>query len=350
MLLLAPCAWAGELEEETGWAGLRGSAESYLEGYLSWEELSSGDFSAGLSSILNAGTSQAAGELRQAGRRGLMLLTVALLCGLTATLRGKEGPLDPVRLAGAVCVAAMAVADVHTLMGLGRETLTRMLDFSRLLLPVVTAACAAAGAPASAAMRQGAVLLFLQLLLELMEGLILPLIFAWVAAATAGAALGNPGLQRASALLKKASTALLSLLLSGFVLYLTVTGAVAGNADALSQKAAKTALTGLVPVVGSILSDAAETVAAGAGMLKATIGVAGLLTVLCICLVPFLRLGCHYLIYKLTAALADTLTAGPVAGLLDAMGSAFALLLGAVAGGGLILYVALITSLQAVRA
>ena len=341
-------AWAGELEEETGWTGLRINAESYLEGYLSWEELSGGDFSAGLTSVAKAGTNQLPGELRRAGQRGLMLLAVALLCGVTATLRRKEGALDPVRLAGAVAVAAMAVADVHSLMGLGRETLGRMLDFARLLLPVVTAACAAAGAPAAAAVRQGAVLLFLQLFLVLMERLILPLTFAWVAASTASAALGNPGLQRAAALLKRAATAMLTLLLSGFVLCLTVTGAVAGNADALTQKAAKTALSGLVPVVGGILSDAAETVAAGAGVLKSTVGVAGLLAVLCICLLPFLRLGCHYLIYKLTAALADTLTAGPVAGLLDAMGSAFALLLGAVAGGGLILYVALITSLQAV--
>ena len=130
----------------------------------------------------------------------------------------------------------------------------------------------------------------MQLLLELMERLILPLTFAWVAASTASAALGNPGLQRAAALLKRAATATLTLLLSGFVLCLTVTGAVAGNADALTQKAAKTALSGLVPVVGGILSDAAETVAAGAGVLKSTVGVAGLLAVLCICLLPFLRL------------------------------------------------------------
>ena len=83
-------------------------------------------------------------------------------------------------------------------------------------------------------------------------------------------------------------------------------------------------------------------------MLKGTVGVIGLLSVLCICLTPFLQLGANYLIYKCTAALTATVTEGPAAGLIDAIGSAFALMLGMTGGGALILYVALITSIKAV--
>lgn len=77
-------------------------------------------------------------------------------------------------------------------------------------------------------------------------------------------------------------------------------------------------------------------------------GVLGLLTVLAICILPFLRLGVHYLLYKLSAALCATVCPGPVAALVDDIGSAFALLMGLVGGGGFILYVALITSVKAV--
>ena len=330
-----------DLEEMEGLTG------PYLEGYLSTGEAFAGDFSAGVSAILTAGSTPGLLALREAARSGLLLFTVALLGGLAETMR--QGPAtgaDPIRLATTVCITALAVSDVNTLMGLGRETLERMSTFSMALLPAVTAASAAAGAPTAALARQGATLLFFELLLELTRRVILPLILAYAAALAARSALGNEGLKRVADLLKWCATGLLSLLLTGFVLYLTVSGAVAGNADALAQKAAKTALSGMVPVVGGILSDAAETVVAGAGVVKGTLGVAGLLAVLCICLGPFLRLGFHYLIYKLTAALASLVTTGPAAGLLDAMGSAFALLLGTVAGGGLILYISLITSLQ----
>ena len=148
--------------------------------------------------------------------------------------------------------------------------------------------------------------------------------------------------------MKWAVTGLLSALLTVFVFYLTISGAIAGAADAVTQKAAKTVLSGMVPVVGSILSDAAETVVAGAGVLKGTIGAVVVLVVLAICLAPFLQLGCHYLIYKCAAALTATVTPGSEASLIDAIGSAFALVLGMTGGGGMILYAALITSIKAV--
>ena len=69
---------------------------------------------------------------------------------------------------------------------------------------------------------------------------------------------------------------------------------------------------------------------------------------LAICLSPFLRLGVHYLVYKSAAALTATVMPGPVAGFIDSVGSAFALILGMVGGGGMILYVALITSIKVV--
>ena len=57
------------------------------------------------------------------------------------------------------------------------------------------------------------------------------------------------------------------------------------------QKLAKSAVSAVVPVVGSILSDAAESVLAGAGLLRGMVGTAGTLALLGVCLVPFLRLG-----------------------------------------------------------
>lgn len=350
VVLLSPAARADELSDAVGLDALTGAAGAYLDGYLEVEDLTGGSFAQGAGAILDGGLGELKGVFRRAMKSGVLLLGVALVCSLAGAVKEElgGGSLDPVRLAGAAAVTAVAAADVHALLGLGGKALEEMDAFSKLLMPTVTAACAAAGMPASAAARQASVLLFLGLLLTLADRFILPLVYAYVAAQAAGAALGNDGLKRLGALLKWAATGLLSLLLTGFVLYLSVTGAVAGSADALTQKAAKTAISGMIPVVGGILSDAAEAVVAGAGVLKGTVGVVGLLAVLAICLVPFLRLGVHYLVYKCAAALTATVLPGPVAGLIDSIGSAFALILGMVGGGGMILYVALITSIKAV--
>ena len=346
-LLVLPVQGA-TLEETTGYPQLERASRAYLEEYLDLNKVEPGADSA--QAILEGSLERLPGLLRQASRSAIALVGVALLCGLTETLREElgGGGLDPVRLAGAAAVAAIAVSQVNALMGLGQETLGQMETFSRLLMPVVTAACAATGAPVSAAARQRLVLFFLSLLVSVAERLISPLIYAYVATATAHAALENEGLGRLATLLKQGASALLTGFFTLFVALLAVSGAVSGSADAMTQKAAKAALSGFVPVVGGILADAAEAVAAGAGALRSAVGLLGLLTVLAICILPFLRLGAHYLIYKLSAALCATVCPGPVAALVDDIGSAFALLMGLVGGGGFILYVALITSVKAV--
>ena len=349
LVLLCPAARGAELEEAVGMEELRQAAGGYLSGYLKVEELTGESFSSGLGAVLEGGRPAAAGAIRRAGKSGVLLLSVAIFCslwdGAGSGLSG--GGLDPVRLAGTAAVTAVAVADVEALMGLGREALGQLESFSGALLPVMTAVGAASGRAGTALARQGAALLFLNLVMVLARRLILPLVYGYVCASAGRCALGNEGLGRVASVLKWTAGTLLSALLTAFVFYLTVTSSVAGSADALAQKAAKTVLSGMIPVVGGILSDAAGTVAAGAGVLRGTVGVMGLLCVLAICLGPFLHLGCHYLVYRLCAALAATVCPGPVSGLIDAIGGAFALVMGMVGSAGVILYVALLVSMGA---
>jgi stage III sporulation protein AE len=103
-----------------------------------------------------------------------------------------------------------------------------------------------------------------------------------------------------------------------------------------------------VPVVGGILSDATEAILAGAGILKNAVGIFGLLTVLSICAVPFLELGIHYLLYKLSAALASTVADGPTADLIGGIGDAFGLILGMTGACALLLLVSIVSAVSAV--
>ena len=61
-------------------------------------------------------------------------------------------------------------------------------------------------------------------------------------------------------------------------------------------------ISGVVPVVGGILSDASEAVLVGAGIMKNAAGIYGLLAILSITALPFLRIGIQYLMLKFTGA------------------------------------------------
>lgn len=307
------------------------------------------DWDQGLEDLLDTGTDQLFGVLRRAVKSGALLLVIVLLCALAegAASLGDDGKSQTVNMVGMMAVCAVSVADVHSLMGMGRETIAQMARFADLLLPTLAAAAAAGGTPASAAARQMATVLFSDLLIQIISGVLIPLTYLYIAVCAAHTAVGNNGLKRIAKTLKGVVTGCLTALLLVFVAYLSISGVIAGAADAVSVKTAKLAISGMVPVVGGVLSDAAETVLASAAILRNAIGVFGALVILGLCLTPFLQMGVHYLVYKLTATLAGTVSEGKVAGLIDSIGGAFAMELGMVASCGMLLLFGVISCLNA---
>ena len=135
-----------------------------------------------------------------------------------------------------------------------------------------------------------------------------------------------------------------------FTTYLTVSGAVAGTVDAQAIRLAKTAVSTAVPVVGRILAEASEAVLAGAGVLRGVIGVFGVLAILSICLVPFLRLGVQYLLYQGAGFAAQAVGPAKLGKLMLKLGDAFALVLGMTAACAMILIISLVSTLTVVTA
>jgi stage III sporulation protein AE len=326
---------------------LERAAQEYLDGTdiaidNDWEE--------NLSQLLDTGSGQIKSVVKRAVRSGVLLLIIVTLCsvGDGLTLAGKEMKVPVVTLAGTLAVTAVAVTDIYSLMGLGTEAISSMTDFSNVLLPIVAAVTAATGAITGASARQMAAALFSSLLVNLISKLLIPLVYGYIAAQVAYAAVGNAGLKRVAGFFKWLTVTILTVILLVYVGYLTMSGVVTGSADGATVKAAKFAISGAVPVVGGILADASESVLAAAGILRGTVGVFGMIVVLAICLIPFLQLGIHYLIYKLASALAATVGEGRVCGLIEDLGGAFGMILGMMGACALLLLVSLVSSITVV--
>jgi stage III sporulation protein AE len=303
----------------------------------------------GLSALLSKGVSLAESVVKESASTAAKLLAVVLLCALAQSAqKAGTGTLPAAEMAGALAITALTMTDMATMIGLGRDALGKMDLFSQTLLPIMAVLTAASGGVNAASVRQGATVFFAQLLLSAIDKLLIPLVYAYVAVSCAQAAVGNEGLKKLADLIKNAVTVLLTGFLLVFVGYLTASGAIAGTVDATTVKAAKLAISRAIPVVGSILADASETVLAGAGVLKGSIGVAGMLVVLAICLTPFLRLAFQYLVYKLTAALCALVAQSRLSRLIDAIGSAFGLVLGMTGAAALILLISLTSAISAV--
>lgn len=345
LLVLLPLtvlpAWGAELSFP--------QADQVLESAQDYGVSADGGLDQGVQNLLEAAVDQLGGLLSHSLGTAVKLLAVVLLCGLAQGL-GEDKPvgLEAAELAGALAVTALTVSDMTTMVGLGRETISKMGDFADLILPAMATLTAATGSVTGAAVRQGVTVLFSDLLITAVDSLLVPLVYAYIALCCAQAALGNEGLGKLAGLVRGTAVFLLTAMLLAFTGYLTASGAIAGSVDAAVVKTARMTISRAVPVVGGILSDAAESALASASVLRGTVGVAGMLVVLAICLTPFLQLALHYLAYKLAAALTGTVDHSRLGALMDRIGGAFGLLLGMTGSCALMLLLSIVSAVSAV--
>ena len=270
----------------------------------------------------------------EAAAGAVKLLAVAALisaCSVFAT----DASRRYVSIAGCLAVAGVAFGDASAWINTGAETMEELNLFSHALLPCLAATAAAGGSAAGAAAKYAATSLFMDVFITLSRSLLLPLAYALLAVRTASAALGNSALDGAARLIKWLCTLLTTVVMTAFTVYLSLSGAVTGAADVVTSKAAKTAISTVLPVVGGIISDAAGTLVAGAGLLRSAVGALGAVVIAAICLTPFL-------------ALAHCFADSDLAGLIGDVGGVFGLVLGVTGACAAMLYISIISAVKAV--
>ena len=288
------------------------------------------------------------GQFKTAVRSAAVALAVALLCSVAGALSGKGKTPEYVLLGGALAIMAVCAGDMRSFLAQTKTALLELSDFSRALLPAIAAGAAAGGKAASAAAKYAASALFMDVLMNVGIKLVLPMIYAYAAACAAHAALPSGALGGPVKLISWACTTLLSGLTTVFTMTLTVTGVVTGSADKLAGSVAKSAISAALPVVGSILADAADTYLAGAAMLRGAVGVFGLAAVAAVCVGPVLGLGLHYFLYKAAACVAEPFAEGRLAALLGQIGSAYGMALGLVGTAGAMLFISIVLGAEVI--
>ena len=140
-------------------------------------------------------------------------------------------------LAAALAVVLLSAGSISEMIGLGVETIHTMNDFSKTLLPLLSAACAASGSVTAAAVREVGTTLFADVLITCINNFLIPLVYIYIGAITANAVLHEHSLKSISKVIKKCITWVLTILLTVFTAYLTISGAVSGTADAAALSA-----------------------------------------------------------------------------------------------------------------
>jgi len=227
-------------------------------------------------------------------------LTVGFLCNIAPEANRISS------MAGVAASSLLILRSANSLIHLGTDTVQQLSQYGKLLLPVMTGALAAQGSVTKSGALYAATAFFDSILATAVSDLLTPLVYVFLCTSTVSRLADLPLLTQIKSSVKWLITWGLKTILYVFTGYISITGVVSGTTDAAMLKATKLTISSMVPVVGSILSDASEAVLVSAGLMKNAAGIYGLLAMIAVGIGPFLRVGLQYLLLKLCSGICHT--------------------------------------------
>ncbi len=285
-------------------------------------------------------------DLAAAAKICSALIAVTMAISIVSSMPGKTGQV--IQLVGVVAVASLLLQQTGSMIRAGVETVTELSEYGKLLLPVMTGALAAQGGITSSSALYISTTVFNAILSSGISAILIPLVYCFLALSVASCATAQEILKKLCEFVKWLCTWLLKTTLYIFTGFIGVTGVISGTADATALKATKLTMSGMIPVVGGILSEASEAVLVGAGVMKNSAGVYGLIAVIAIWITPFLRIGIRYLLLKLTASVCEVFGVKQISVLISSFSDAMGLLLGMTSAICVILVISLTCFLKGV--
>lgn len=284
------------------------------------------------------------GELKNSAGLLARLLALALLSLLLTLLRDSLSDGRTAALSAwvvSLLLLSLALTSFSSCMQAAKQAVDDVSQLLFVLLPLLMPLLAALGGVSTAASLAPALLFCLNLLMELLKKAVFPLIWCGALLRLCAQLAPSFNVSRLAALCRDVAIGLLSVITTVFVAFLSLSGLASAGRDGLAVKAAKTASSAFVPLVGRALADSLDSVLGTVLALKGTLGLSGALALLLICGVPAVRILIQALLFRLTAALAQPLGDENLSAALTGMGQSLTLMFAALAVAGLFSFFAL---------
>lgn len=211
----------------------------------------------------------------------------------------------------------IALNSFHIVIEYTNEAIGTMISFVLSLIPLLLALIASSGGIISAAFFHPVILFLMNISGTFMQYVILPLLFLATLLSIVSTMSDQYKVTQLAQLLRNWSIGLMGLFLTVFLGVISVQGASTAITDGVAIRTAKFVTGNFIPVIGRIFTDAADTVVSASGLLKNSVGIAGVGILLIIVAFPAFKILMIAFIYKFAAAILQPLGGGPVIKCLD---------------------------------
>ncbi len=268
---------------------------------------------------------------------GLMakILVISVLCGILRHMKDSFENPSVGEISYFVCymvVVILVIQSLTSILQVGRHAIDMMVRFMQMLFPALMALLLAMGSFATSAVMQPAIALLVGVISTFLKNTMLPLIMLSAVITIINHIGSKVQLSRLGKLINNLCTWTLGGVFTIFIGVLSVQGVMAASFDGISIRTAKYAINTFVPIVGGMFSQTLDTIVGCSLLVKNAVGVAGMLLIAFMCLVPGIKILALMMIFKLSGALLEPITDPRITECLNNIGNLLTLLFVTVMG------------------
>lgn len=236
----------------------------------------------------------------------LILITVIISSVFHTMSSGLESAAlkDSYALCSSLCISLAVFGLVG---GLCKSTLSYMRTLCTAMngfAPIMAVMHIMSGRLTTAALGNGSMMMFIALVENILISLLVPIVNICLAISMVRAISGDNDIGGIGRLIKNTFVTLTVFTMMIFSFVFSFQNTLTQSADSLSMKTAKFALGSFIPIVGGSVSEALSTVTASVQLIKSSVGIIGLISVLLLTIPIIVSVYVHKLLLDITASLA----------------------------------------------
>jgi len=242
----------------------------------------------------------------------LVKITVlVVICALLKNLQTGFMSEGAGQIAFYVCyivLVSMLLVSFGTVMKMGIGIIDRMIGFMYVSVPVLMALLISGGNITAGGILHPVMLLIVEISATLIRNVFVPLVFISAILTIVNNISEKIQLTRLVNLIKQIVSWSLGIILTIFIIAISIQGSLGAVIDGATQKAAKFAISTFIPIVGKTLSDAADTVIGCTLMIKNAAGIGVMTGILLICVLPLIKIIALAGLFKAAGALLEPIS------------------------------------------
>lgn len=274
----------------------------------------------------------------------IQLIVLAVICAILRNMQNAFENEAISQLAYSVCYLVLIIIVIQSFtlaVSIGRDTITTMVSFMQIIMPILLVLLASIGGFTTASVLQPVVIVSVGIISTIIKTIVLPVIFFSAVLTIINNLSSKFEVSKLTSLLKQVSVALIGLVFTVFIGILTIQGIASSTVDGVSIRTAKFAVDKFVPVVGKFLSDSVDAIVGCSLLIKNSIGAVGLITLLLICFIPWIKILSLVLVYKISSAVIEPIGESNLAKCLSDISNCLMLVFSAVAAVAIMFFIAM---------